>query len=344
MPTLRDHLAAQDAGRGGGHHGGGHHGGGHHHGGGRGRGGVVFYDRSPDVVVVEADCPPGFYYDDFGNCRPLPYHSMNVGSLGRRTRARGPSPEPGYTARASEYIAEQRTEADTKAREAALRDRELASPPFPHAGHFDSRMRPLPCPETSGIADMMPAGPAYDMRRATHDAAGDAAVPVGWFNPFDPFGSGKAYQTTRERDALDAEIMTTDARVASAQKGGAKIPNEIIFDYVAFRKDWDAVKVTDVSNVQLSSMRARFRAELDALSKYMKVDDLRPPESPAQTIPKVIDEFGTSIKTVGVASALAIVAVAIVGAIVVGPHIGPALKGSMKQSRENAKLAAKFAR
>jgi hypothetical protein len=43
-----------------------------------------------------------------------------------------------------------------------------------NAGHFDSRMRPLPCPETSGIADMMPAGPAYDMRRATHDAAGDA--------------------------------------------------------------------------------------------------------------------------------------------------------------------------
>lgn len=289
MPTLREHLAAQDAGRGGGHHGGGHHHGGH--GRGRGRGGVVFYDRSPDVVVVEADCPPGFYYDDLGNCRPLPFHSQNVG-----------------------------------------------------AGHFDSRMRPIPCPETSGIEDMVQEGPAYDMRRAAHDAAGDAAVPVGWFNPFDPFGSGKAYQTERERDALDAEIMTTDARVASAQKGGAKIPNEVIFDYVAFRKDWDAVKVTEISNVQLSSMRARFRAELDALSQYMNVDDLRPPESPAQSIPRVIDDFGTSVKTVGVASALAIVAVAIIGAIVIGPHIGPAVKGSMKQSRENAKLAAKFAR
>jgi hypothetical protein len=118
MPTLRDHLAAQDAGRGGGHHGGGHHGGHHHGGRGRDRGGVVFYDRSPDVVVVEADCPPGFYYDDFGNCRPLPYHSM-------RSR---------------------------------------------DSGHFDSRMRPLPCPESSGLAEMMPQGPAYDMRRATHDA------------------------------------------------------------------------------------------------------------------------------------------------------------------------------
>jgi hypothetical protein len=54
----------------------------------------------------------------------------------------------------------------------------------------------------------------------------------------------------------------------------------------------------------------------------------------------VIDNFGTSVKTVGIASALAVVAVAIVAAIVVAPHIGPA----MKQSRENAKLAAKFAR
>jgi hypothetical protein len=293
MPTLRDHLAAQDAGRGGGghgggHHGGGHHGGGHHRGHGRG-GGVVFYDRDPDVIVVREDCPPGFYFDDFGNCRPLPYHSMGM-----------------------------------------------------NAGHFDERMRPIPCPQASGIEDMLPQGPAYDMRRPTVEAAGETAVPVGWFNPFDPFGSGKAFETNRERDALDAEIMTTDARVASAQKAGAKIPNEIIFDYVAFRKDWDVVKVADITNVQLSSMRARFQAQLDALGKYMKVDDLRPPESPAKTIPRAIDEFGSSVRTVGVASALAVVAVAIVGAIVLAPHVGPAIKGSLRQSRENAKIAKGF--
>jgi len=262
MPTLREHV---DAGRGGGgHHGGGHHGGGHHHHGGRGRGGgIVFYDRSPDVLVVTEDCPPGFYYDDFGNCRPLPYHSQNVGAQ--------------------------------------------------DAKHFDLNFRPLPCP----------------------DASGDAATPVGWFNPFDPIGSGYALQTLRDRNALDADILTTDARIATAQKQGAKIPAEVIFDYVSFRKDWDAVKGDDITKVQLTSMQMRFRAELDTLAKYMKVDDLRPAESPVQTIPKVIDDMSTSIKTVGVAGALAVIAVAIIGAIVIAPHIGPMMK-------ENAKTASKL--
>lgn len=88
MPTLRDHV---DAGRGGGgHHGGGGHG---HHGGGRG-GGIVFYDRSPDVLVVTDDCPRGYYYDDFGNCRPLPYHSQNAGAAGHFDKQMRPIPCP----------------------------------------------------------------------------------------------------------------------------------------------------------------------------------------------------------------------------------------------------------
>lgn len=168
MPTLRDHLAAQeDAGRGGGHGGGGHHGGGHHHGGhGRGRGGVVFYDRSPDVIVVEDDCPPGFYYDDFGNCRPLPYHSQNVGALGRRrSRAPAPTPERAYTVDQSAWMAAQRTEEESKAREAWFASRRGHD-----VGHFDSRMRPLPCPESGELVDMMPQGQAFDMRRAIFDA------------------------------------------------------------------------------------------------------------------------------------------------------------------------------
>jgi hypothetical protein len=61
----RPSAAAEDAGKGGGHRGGHHHGGR----GGHGRGGGVFYDRAPDVVVVREDCPPGFYYDEFGDCR-----------------------------------------------------------------------------------------------------------------------------------------------------------------------------------------------------------------------------------------------------------------------------------
>lgn len=263
MPTLREHL---DAGRGGGgHHGGGHHGGGHHggvhrrHGGGRG--GIVFYDREPDVLVVTDDCPPGYYYDDFGNCRPLPYHSQNV-------------------------------------------------------GHFDTHFRPLP-------------------KEAGQTMTEAVATPVGWFNPFDPIGSGYSLQTLRDRNALDADILATDARIATAQKQGAKIPAEVIFDYVSFRKDWDAVKGDDITKVQLTSMQIRYRAELDALAPYMKVDDLRLPESPAKTIPKVLDDVSTSIKTVGVAGALAVVAVAIIGAIVIAPHIGPMMKS-------NAKTAAKL--
>jgi hypothetical protein len=178
------------------------------------------------------------------------------------------------------------------------------------AGHFD------PCPEASGV------------------------VPVGWFNPFDPIGSGYAYQTLRDRDALAAEIMTTDARIASAQQGGAKIPPDVIFDYVAFRKDWDAVKGDDITAVELASMKARFRAQLDALAKYMKVDDLRPAAPLAQTVPKAIDDFSTSVKTVGVAGAVTVVAVVAIAAYLLRPHLG----SIVETQRTNALTAAKLAK
>lgn len=257
MPTLRDHLAAQeDAGRGGGHHGGGHHGGGHHGGRGRGRGGVVFYDRSPDVVVVEEDCPPGFYYDDFGNCRPLPYHSMNVGSLGRRSRSRSPSPEPGYTARASEYIAEQRTEADTKAREAALRMRELALPPFPHAGHFDTRFRPLPGHDAGRILPrFVTSSDVHDLKMRLNPyvialdgiVAGcpDMPAPVrdGWeafsqsWKTFFQQGEGfwtagaemdqaEAYQA--DLQTWQAKISTTTCKIDPVTKKATTVPKDVL--------------------------------------------------------------------------------------------------------------------
>lgn len=300
MPTLRDHLqAAEDAGKGGGHHHGGHHGG-----GGRRHGGRVFYDRSPDVVVVTEDCPPGFYFDEFGDCRPLPYHSMR--------RALRPSQAAG-----------------------AVDPKFLPSTPEGAGAIYDDGGGLLDEPKLIAIYDG--GAGSYDMRRPTFDAAGDSAVPVGWFNPFDPIGSGAAYQTLRDRDALDAEIMTTDARVASSQKAGAKIPNEVIFDYVAFRKDWDAVKGDDISPVQLSSMRQRFRAELDKLAQYMKVDDLRPPTPLTQTIPNAVNKFGESMQTVATAGAATVIVVAVIAAILLRPLV-------KERAETGASLAKSFAK
>lgn len=302
MPTLRDHLqAAEDAGRGG-HRGGGHHGGHHggHRRGGRG-GGVVFYDRSPDVIVVTDDCPPGFYIDEFGDCRPLPYHSMQRRRVVRQAGAVDPKFIPS-TPEGAGYLA----------------PRFYDRPDVGSAGHFDARFRPLP-PEASG----------------------DAAVPVGWFNPFDPIGSGYAYQTLRDRDALAAEIMTTDARIASAQASGAKIPQATIFDYVAFRKDWDAVKGDDITPVQLSSMKTRFRAQLDALAQYMKVDDLRPPSPLTQSIPSAVNKFGESMQGVATAGAVTVIAVVAIAAILLRPHLGSIVKSQAESGSSLAKAFAK---
>src|SRR6185436_8196778 len=149
------------------------------------------------------------------------------------------------------------------------------------AGHFDARFRPLP-PEASG----------------------DAAVPVGWFNPFDPYGSGYALNTARERANLNDLIVQTDVRVTAAS---GKIPQNILSDYVSFRKDWAVVNKEDIQTEQLSSMRSRFRAQLDKFAPYLKVDDLRPPPPVGKQIESAIDAFTDSTKKAGQAAQVGIV-------------------------------------
>lgn len=291
--------AYQETGRhGGGHHGGGHHHGGHHHGGhrgGRGRGGgVVFYDRAPDVVVVDRDCPPGFYYDDFGNCRPLPYHSMNVGGLGRGAPRQAPFPTSRYRDAAG---TEEETEEDDAGR--------------------------------------------YDMRRPTFDAAGDAAVPAGWFNPFNPYGSGYNLNMTRERNALNDSIVQTDARVAAAT---GKISQTVLADYLSFRKDWAVVNNEDIQVEQLNSMRARFRAQLDKLAPFMKVDDLRPPPPIGKQIASAIDAFTDSTKKAGDAAQIGIVGILVIAAVglyIAAPHLLPFAR---QQAETGTALAKSFAK
>jgi hypothetical protein len=334
MPTLRDHLAAHDdAGKGGGHHHGGHH---HHHGGRRG-GGIVFYDRDPDVVVVERDCPPGFYYDDFGNCRPLPYHSMNAGrfpahgfpahGLADDVGALGDPPEDAFGPKKGGY--DHTIHAQAAYVDAGQTHTELSHVRFFDAGQTHTELRRVG---------------AFDAGQTPVESS---AVPVGWFNPFDPYGSGYALETNVQRNALDSEIQETDARVVAAQKGGAKIPNDVIFDYVSFRKDWDAVNNDKISTVQLNSMRARFRAELDALAKYMKVEDLRPPAPAGKQLESALDSFTDSTReAVGVAQigVVGMIALAAVVLYVAAPELGLAVRGSLKQSAENAALARKLAK
>jgi hypothetical protein len=340
MPTLRDHLrAAEDAGKGGGHHGGHHHGGGHRRGRG---GGVVFYDRAPEVVIVEEDCPPGFYYDDFGNCRPLPYHSQNVGALSHRRSRRvrqAPTEERAYTVAELEYMAAQKREEETKAAEARARMRRAPS----DAASFDLRRPTFDAAgekkeDRSYDPTIHPIGAYID---SGSDAGAVDAVPVGWFNPFDPYGSGYALNTKIERNKLNDEIIQADARIASAQAQGAKIPQNIVFDYVSFRKDWEAIKDTDLSTDQLNSMRARFRSQLDLLAPYMKVDDLRPPAPLSQTIPSTVGKFSESMQTVAAAGAVTVIAVVAIAAYLVRPHLGTIVKSQTETGASIAKTLAK---
>jgi len=237
MPTLRDHLAAQDdAGRGGGHrgggghHGGGHHGGGHHggrhHGRGRG-GGVVFYDRSPSVVVVTEDCPPGFYYDEFGDCRPLPYHSM------RRPRVMGQNAgavDPRFVPSTPEGVGD--------------------------SGHFDTRFRPLPGHDAGRILPrFVTSSDVHDLKMRLNPyvialdgiVAGcpDMPAPVrdGWeafsqsWKTFFQQGEGfwtagaemdqaEAYQA--DLQTWQAKISTTTCKIDPITKKPTTVPKDIL--------------------------------------------------------------------------------------------------------------------
>lgn len=261
-------TTVSDAGRGG-HHGGGHHGGGGHRGGygggSRRLGGV-------DYVVVTRDCPPGFYFDDLGNCRPLPYHSQNVGEL----------------------------------------------------------------PADAGFDNV--EGKAYRETYSIYNAGDAGDVPVGWFNPFDPFGSGYAANTNRERNALNDAIIQTDIRVTA---NSGKISSEVLADYISFRKDWAAVNTEAATVDQLNSMRARFRAELDRLAPFMKVDDLKPPPPVGKQVTSAIDAFTDSTKKAGDAAQIGIIGLLVIAAVVAYVAAPELLK---LQGQAGAGLAGKLAK